>query len=64
MRRFDLRLLCLNYMDCRKDIKEIISHAEGKLVVVDSADILLKIYFELVSMKVGEQTEFRIEPYL
>ena len=40
----DLRLLCLNYMECRKDIKEIISHAEGKLVVVDSADILLKIY--------------------
>lgn len=34
-------LLCLNYLDYSRDIKDIISHAEGKLVVIDNADILL-----------------------
>lgn len=87
-------ILCLNYLDYQKDIKEIISKATGKLIVIDNADILLddatrkyislddknqyliigrnpknlfttkENLFELVSKKEGEQTEFRIEPYL
>lgn len=90
----DSDILCLNYLDSRKDIKEIISLAKGKLVVIDNADILLndnvrkyisldnrnqyllmgrnpknlfttkENLFELVSRKVGEQTEFSIVPYL
>lgn len=35
------QILCLNYLDYQKDIKEIICKAEGKLIVVDNADILL-----------------------
>ena len=35
------KLLCLNYMDYQKNIKDIISHEEGKLIVIDNADILL-----------------------
>lgn len=87
-------ILCLNYLDCQKDVKEIIKRAKGKLIVVDNADILLsddvrkhisldnnnqyfiigrnpknlfatkENLFELISEKSGEQTEFRIVPYL
>jgi predicted ATP-binding protein involved in virulence len=87
-------ILCLNYLDYQKDIKEIISQAGGKLIVVDNADILLdddtrkyislddknqyliigrnpknlfatkENLFELVSKKVGEQTELSIKAYL
>lgn len=87
-------ILCLNYLDYQKDIKEIISKEKGKLIVIDNADILLdddtRKYisldeqnqyliigrnprnlfttkdnlFELISEKKGDQTEFRIEPYL
>lgn len=35
------RILCLNYLDYQKDIKEILHNTEGKLVVIDNADILL-----------------------
>lgn len=35
------KLLCLNYLDYQKDIKDIVSKAEGKLIVIDNADILL-----------------------
>ena len=34
-------ILCQNYLDYLKDIKSIISQAEGKLIVIDNADILL-----------------------
>lgn len=34
-------ILCLNYLDYQKDIKEIISRVKGKLIVIDNADILL-----------------------
>lgn len=34
-------ILCLNYLDYQKNIKEIISQANGKLIVIDNADILL-----------------------
>ncbi len=34
-------ILCLNYLDYQKNIKEIISKEEGKLIVIDNADILL-----------------------
>lgn len=87
-------ILCLNYLDYQKDVKEILSKEKGKLIVIDNADILLdddtrkyisldannqyliigrnpknlfttkENLFELVSRKVGEQTEFMIEPYL
>lgn len=35
------KILCLNYLDYQKNIKEIISNTEGKLIVIDNADILL-----------------------
>lgn len=87
-------IVCLNYLDYQKDIKDIISRQKGKMIVIDNADILLNDdtrkyislddknqyliigrnpknlfatsdnLFELVSEKCGEQTEFRIEPYL
>jgi predicted ATP-binding protein involved in virulence len=87
-------ILCLNYLDYQKNIKDIISKEHGKLIVIDNADILLNDdtrkyislddknqyliigrnprnlfatsdnLFELISEKKGEQTEFRIEPYL
>lgn len=34
-------ILCFNYLDYQKDIREIISQAKGKLIVIDNADILL-----------------------
>ena len=35
------KIVCLNYQDYQKDIKEIISQQSGKLIVIDNADILL-----------------------
>lgn len=35
------KILCLNYLDYQKDIKDIIGKTEGKLIVIDNADILL-----------------------
>ena len=35
------QILCLNYLDYQKDVKEIIRHTKGKLIVIDNADILL-----------------------
>lgn len=37
----DSRIFCINYLDYQKNIKEIISHTEKKLIVIDNADILL-----------------------
>lgn len=34
-------ILCLNYLDCQRDIKTIINESEGKLIVIDNADVLL-----------------------
>lgn len=34
-------ILCLNYLDYQKNIKDILSQTKGKLVVIDNADILL-----------------------
>lgn len=34
-------ILCINYLDYQKDIKEMISKVKGKLIVIDNADILL-----------------------
>lgn len=38
------KLLCINYLDYQSDIKDMISRADGKLVVIDNADILLDDY--------------------
>lgn len=35
------KLLCINYLDYQSDIRDMISRADGKLVVIDNADILL-----------------------
>ena len=35
------KILCLNYLDYQKDIKDVINKTEGKLIVIDNADILL-----------------------
>lgn len=34
-------ILCLNYLDYQKNIKDILEASQGKLVVIDNADILL-----------------------
>lgn len=34
-------ILCLNYLDYQKNIKEILSQTKKKLIVIDNADILL-----------------------
>ncbi len=34
-------IVCLNYLDYQKDIKDVLVHTEGKLIVIDNADILL-----------------------
>lgn len=34
-------IVCLNYLDYQKDIKEILMQEKGKLIVIDNADILL-----------------------
>lgn len=35
------KIVCFNYLDCQKDMKVVISKTEGKLIVIDNADILL-----------------------
>lgn len=35
------QLLCFNYLDWQKDIASLIISAEGKLIVIDNADLLL-----------------------
>lgn len=37
----DERIVCLNYTDIKSDIKHILESLEGKLIVIDNADILL-----------------------
>lgn len=34
-------IVCLNYLDYQKNIKEILVQTKGKLIVIDNADILL-----------------------
>ena len=34
-------IMCLNYLDYRKNIADIIKKASGKLIVIDNADVLL-----------------------
>lgn len=34
-------ILCLNYLDYQKNLKEIVKQTVGKLIVIDNADILL-----------------------
>lgn len=34
-------IMCLNYLDYQKDIKNLLKDATGKLIVVDNADVLL-----------------------
>lgn len=87
-------ILCLNYLDYQKNVKEIVRKAKGKLIVIDNADILLdddtrkyislddrnqyliigrnpknlfatkENLFELMSRRVGEQTELSMKAYL
>lgn len=88
------KILCLNYLDYQRNIRDVIRRADGRLIVIDNADILLdddtrkyisvddknqyliigrnpknlfatkENLFELVSRKVGEQTEFSMREYL
>lgn len=34
-------IVCINYQDYQKDIKKMIAEENGKLIVIDNADILL-----------------------
>ena len=38
---FNPNILCFNYLDYQKDIGDMIRKADGKLIVIDNADILL-----------------------
>lgn len=88
------KILCLNYLDYQRNIGDVIRQADGRLIVIDNADILLdddtrkyisvddknqyliigrnpknlfatkENLFELISRKVGEQTEFTMREYL
>lgn len=88
------KILCLNYLDYQRNIGDVIKQADGRLIVIDNADILLdddtrkyisvddknqyliigrnpknlfatkENLFELISRKVGEQTEFSMREYL
>lgn len=88
------KILCLNYLDYQRNIGDVIKRADGRLIVIDNADILLdddtrkyisvddknqyliigrnpknlfatkENLFELISRKVGEQTEFTMREYL
>ena len=51
-------ILCLNYLDYNKNQYLIIGRNPRNLFATKEN------LFELVSRKKGEQTEFRIEPYL
>ncbi len=87
-------ILCINYLDYQSDIQDMIRRSDGKLIVIDNANILLnddtrkyislddknqyliigrnpknlfatkENLFELVSKKMGEQTELTIKEYL
>ena len=35
------QILCLDYFDYQKNVKEVLKQAKGKLIVIDNADILL-----------------------
>lgn len=35
------KLLCINYLDYQSDIRDMIGRANGKLVIIDNAGILL-----------------------
>lgn len=35
------KILCLNYLDYQNDIRDMIGRTNGKLIVIDNADILL-----------------------
>lgn len=35
------KIVCFNYLDYQKDMKTMISREQGKLIVIDNADILL-----------------------
>ena len=37
----DERILCINYLDKRKNLRYMLETAEGKLIVIDNADLLL-----------------------
>lgn len=37
----DDRILCINYLDRNKEIKEKIGKASGKLIIIDNADVML-----------------------
>ena len=34
-------IMCLNYLDYQRDVADIIKKANGKLIVIDNADVLL-----------------------
>ena len=35
------QIVCLNYLDYQKDIKEMLTQMKNKMIVIDNADILL-----------------------
>lgn len=37
----DKRIVCINYLDINKEIKEEIEKASGKLIIIDNADAIL-----------------------
>ncbi len=39
----DPRVICLDYHDCKMDIKKFLSEQRGKLIIIDNADTLLDV---------------------
>ena len=39
----DKRIVCINYLDINKEIKEEIEKASGKLIIIDNADAYSRI---------------------
>lgn len=37
----DPRILCINYLDYQRDMKQYLAEISGKLIVIDNADIVL-----------------------
>lgn len=57
----DSRLLCINYLDCNKNLEDELARASGRLVVIDNADSILSdearkkimqtLFYEYTTMK-------------
>ena len=50
-------ILCINYLDYQSDIQDMIRRSDGKLIVIDNADILLNDDTRKLASEYGMQTK-------